>query len=222
MRDGTRTSQPCECHADGHPVRGRFNAWFFDTLDGAIDRLFRDRKRRLLAGLSEPIVEIGPGVGANFRYYGRGARVIAIEPNPFMHARLRANAARAGIELTLRGIAGERLDLPDASVPTVVGTLVLCTVSDPERVVAEVRRVLQPGGRFVFIEHVVAPPRSALRRIQRAVERPWGWIFEGCRLDRDTAGVIERAGFREVRIERYVARSVFVPVNSQIAGTAWR
>lgn len=208
-------SVPCT-----HPVRGRFNAWLLDVMDGYLEHLLGARKRRLLVDLPPELVEIGPGTGANFRHYPRGTRVIAIEPNVCMHERLKRRAAKHGITLDLRGLKGEALDLPDASVDLVVGTLVLCTVDDPNQVLAEVRRVLRPGGRFVFVEHIAAQAGSGLRRLQEAVHGPWHWCFEGCNTQRETDRLIEEAGFREVRMERYRLRSPFLPVNPQIAGVA--
>ncbi|HET19319.1 MAG TPA: SAM-dependent methyltransferase [Chromatiales bacterium] len=107
-----------------------------------------------------------------------------------------------------------------SSADLVVGTLVLCTVDDPERVLAEVRRVLRPGGRFVFVEHIAAEAGSGLRRVQEAVHGAWHWCFEGCNTQRETDRLIEAAGFREVRMEHYRLRSPFLPVNPQIAGVA--
>jgi len=97
---------------------------------------------------------------------------------------------------------------------------VLCAVADPGQVVSEIRRILRPGGRYVFLEHVVAPDGTFLRAIQRAVRRPWGGVFEGCSCERDLAAVIRAAGFTSVQISQYRLRSPFIPVNTQIAGTA--
>lgn len=201
-------------------VRGPFNATAFWLLDGVLDRTMRARKRRIFDGLPAEVVELGPGVGANLRYLSVNTKLIAVEPNPAMHARLSKRAHQAGIRLDLRGVVGEKLDLPDASADAVISSLVLCTVQDPERVVAEVLRVLRPGGRYAFLEHVIAPEGSRLRQIQHLVRRPWAWSFEGCSCERDLAAVIERAGFGELQIERYRLRSPFLPINTQIAGVA--
>ncbi|MFC9514859.1 class I SAM-dependent methyltransferase [Nocardiaceae bacterium NPDC056970] len=203
-----------------HPLRGPFNALFFSALDRYQDHLLRPHKQALFRDLPRTVVELGPGVGANLRYLRPGTRLIAVEPNPAMHDRLRARAARARIDLELHSVGAGRLDLPDASVDAVISSLVLCTVPDPAAVLAEVHRVLRPGGLYAFLEHVAAPEGTPLRRLQRAARRPWGWTFEGCSCERDLQSVVEAAGFAETAIDAYRLRSPFLPVNSQIAGIA--
>lgn len=203
-----------------HPLRGPFNALFFSALDRYQDHLLRPHKQALFRDLPRTVVELGPGVGANLRYLRPGTRLIAVEPNPAMHDRLRTRAARARVDLELHSVGAERLDLPDASVDAVISSLVLCTVPDPASVLAEVHRVLRPGGRYAFLEHVAAPAGTPLRRLQRAARRPWGWTFEGCSCERDLQAVVEAAGFAETTIDAYRLRSPFLPVNTQIAGVA--
>lgn len=204
----------------GNAVRGPFNAAFFSVLDGYLNWKLGAHKREIFADLPARIVELGPGVGANFRFLAPGTEVIAIEPNPAMHARLQARARRRGIELDLRHIEGERIDVADGSVDAVISSLVLCTVGDPRQVVEEVRRILGPGGRYAFLEHVAAPAGSRLRRVQHAVRRPWAWCFEGCSCERDLASVLDDAGFASVKMERYRLRTPFLPFNTQVAGVA--
>jgi len=203
-------------------LRGPLNALFFTALDGFLDRSLREHKQVVFADLPPTVVELGSGVGANLRYLSPGTRLVAVEPNPAMHRRLRARAARADVELELHTTVGERLDLPDGSVDAVISSLVLCTVPDPAAVVAEVHRVLRPGGRYAFVEHVAAAEHTAIRRLQRAVRRPWGWFFEGCSCERDLRPVIEAAGFASTAITGYRLRGPFLPANPQIAGVATR
>ncbi|NNL67973.1 MAG: class I SAM-dependent methyltransferase [Myxococcales bacterium] len=200
-------------------IRGRFHAWFLSATADALEKLHGERKRALFAGLSGTIVELGPGTGANCRHYPKGATVIGIEPNLRMHGPLAASAREHGVDLEIRGLKGERLDVASDSVDAVVCTLVLCSVDDPAAVLAEARRVLKPGGRFVFIEHVADPPGSWLRRLQDLVQPPWTWCFEGCRPNRDTASALEAAGFSRVEIDAFRVRSPFVHVAPHIAGT---
>jgi SAM-dependent methyltransferase len=209
--------------ADGfgaNPVRGRFNSAFFWAMGGTLNWHMRKHKAQVFAGLPSTVVELGSGVGANLRYLPTGTRLTAIEPNPYMHARLRRAARRRGLELEIRSVVGERIDLPDAGTDAVISSLVLCTVSDPAAVLAEIRRILRPGGRFSFAEHVVARPRTPTRWAQRIVRRPWAWVFEGCSCERDLAGLITSAGFTSVDMEPYRIHSALIPFNTHIAGTA--
>lgn len=201
-------------------IRGPLNAAGFSILDGAVNRMLQERKQRVFSKLPNDVLVLGPGIGANFRYMRPGSRVVAIEPNPAMHARLRAQAERFGIALDLRGTRGESLDVCDESVAMVISTLVLCTVASPEKVVAEVLRVLCPGGRFAFVEHVAAAEGTGLRRFQHLVRRPWAWMLEGCSCERDLARVIQAAGFATVDIESYRLRTLLTPASTQIAGVA--
>lgn len=185
-------------------------------------RAYGARKARLFHGLPERVVELGPGAGANLRYYTPGTRVLAFEPNTLMHPRLTRHARERGIHLDLHARPAESLPLEEASVGAVVCTLVLCSVSDPWAVVREVHRVLEPGGRFVFIEHVAALEGSLLSRAQRWLKRPWRWAFEGCSLDRNTQTVIEAAGFRELEIERFNLGRGVAPFSPHIAGVGVR
>jgi ubiquinone/menaquinone biosynthesis C-methylase UbiE len=151
---------------------------------------------------------------------GSGTPLGAVEPNQAMHARLRAQAARAEIGLELHATVAERLDLPDASVDAVISTLVLCTVTDPVGVVSEVHRILRPGGRYPLLEHFADPEGTALRRLQPAVRRQWSWMFEGCACERDLQVVIETAGFARTTIAEHWMHGPFLPANTPIAGVA--
>ena len=180
-------------------------------MGGYINWHMHKSKAKVYADLPSSVVELGSGVGANLRYLPAGAHLIAIEPNPYMHARLQRAAQRYGVELEIRSVVGERIDLPDASAEAVISSLVLCTVSDPAAVLAEIRRILLPGGRFSFAEHVAAKPRTPTRWSQRILRRPWAWVFEGCSCERDLASVIASAGFTRVDINPYRIHSPFVP-----------
>ena len=213
-------AQPAIVGFEQHALRGPFNAAFFRVMDPYIERKLRPHKLRAFAGLPAEVVELGPGVGANLRHLPRGATLIAVEPNRHMHARLRAAADRAGVRLDLRERLAERTGLADQSVDTVISSLVLCTVQDPDAVLAEVRRILRPGGTFRFVEHVAAPDGTPTRRVQRLLRRPWAWTFEGCSCERDLEGALRASGFARVDVERYRIRTPFLPFNTQIAGVA--
>lgn len=201
---------------DRPTIRSRFNAWLLAMLDGYMHRKYAALKSRLLAEVPAVVVELGPGAGANFRYLPAGTHLIAVEPNRAAHAILRRRANECGIELDLRELAGERLDLPTASVDFVFCSLVLCSVDDPVKVLAEVRRVLRPAGRFVCIEHVAAQPGSMIRALQQLLARPWHWLFDGCHLCRDTGSLLRSAGFASVEVHAIVLPTVLLPIRQQI------
>jgi ubiquinone/menaquinone biosynthesis C-methylase UbiE len=205
-----------------HPVLDRVNAWIFGAGERWLDRKYRDVKRELFGGLPHTVVELGAGAGANFRYLAPGTRVIAIEPNRHMHPRLRAAARRCHVEADVRTATAERLPLPTASVDAVISSLVLCAVADPVAALAEVRRVLRPGGRYWCVEHVAAPPGTALRRVQEAVARPWRWLFEGCDTQRDVAGLLRQAGFASVEVTPFVLSTALLPIRAHVAAVAVR
>jgi SAM-dependent methyltransferase len=202
--------------------RSRLEARLLDAVAGRVHLQHGHRKSDVISGLTGTIVEIGPGTGVNMRYYAPGVHVIGVEPNPAMHERLADQARRHGVDLEIRTVRGERIDVPDGSADAVVGTLVLCGVDDPHQVVSEVHRVLKPGGTFFFLEHVAAPHASLTRRIQALVKRPHRWLFNGCEVDRDTAAVLTEAGFSHVEIDAVDTGATGLYARHQIIGTAVR
>lgn len=223
MIDNDRAVSPATSPATGfevHGVRGPFNAAFFSMMGSYLEWNLRWHKRRVFAELPRTVVELGPGVGANLGYLPPGSTLVAIEPNLPMHRRLRAAAERRGVHLDLRDRVAERTGLPDQSVDSVISSLVLCTVTDPAEVLAEIRRILRPGGTYRFVEHVAARAGTPTRTFQRALRRPWAWTFEGCSCERDLAGPLRAAGFARLDIEPYRLHTPFIPFNTQIAGVA--
>ncbi len=202
-----------------HPMRAWANAKFFESMDWYMHRRLGARKKALFADSPPLVVELGSGAGASMRYLAPGSRLVAIEPNPHAHNALRRNAARYGIDLEIRAEPAESTGLASASVDAVICTLVLCTVDDQAAALAEVHRILRPGGRFVFIEHV-GSGGGPIRAIQRLLRRPWRYVFDGCCLDRDTAATIAATGFADVQIEHFRLGGGFVPVWPQISGVA--
>jgi SAM-dependent methyltransferase len=199
-------------------LRRRIFAWMMSKGNAKYERAVAERKRALLGALTGTVVEIGPGAGANLGYFVPGIRWIGMEPNPFMHAYLKQEAERHGLEVDLRQGSAEQLDIEDSGADAVVSTLVLCSVPDPAGVLKEIRRVLKPGGRFVFIEHVAAPRGSWLRRLQRAL-RPLSKAFaDGCHPDRETWRAIQDAGFARVDLEHFRAPAPII--SPHIAGVA--
>lgn len=181
----------------------RFFAWALARSNRRIDARTADYKRELLSGLRGTVVEIGPGVGSNLPYLHPSVRWIGIEPNPYMHGYLRDRAAHLGMTIEMRGHRAEDIDLPDASADAVVATLVLCSVGDPSAALREALRVLRPGGRFVFVEHVAAPQGTSTRLVQDAVQPLWAQVGDGCQTNRETWRVIEQAGFSRVEMRHF-------------------
>jgi SAM-dependent methyltransferase len=202
-----------------HPLRARGNAKFFESMDWYMHRRLGARKQALFDDLPATVVELGSGAGASLRYLAPGSHLVAIEPNPHAHRALRRNAARYGIDVEIRETGAESTGLASGSVDAVICTLVLCTVEDQRAVLEEVRRILRPGGRFVFIEHVVSG-RRPLRALQRLLRSPWRYAFDGCCLVRDTAAAVSAAGFADVQIDHFRLGGAFVPVWPQISGVA--
>ena len=196
----------------------RIHAWMLAHLNARYERMVAERKRGLFAGLEGNVLEIGPGTGPNLQFYPAGIRWLGVEPNPFMYPYLRTAAEHAGLQVDLRPGTAERLPAEDSSMDAVVSTLVLCSVTDPEAVLREILRVLKPGGRFLFLEHIAAPPGTRLRRVQKALRPVWKLIADSCHLDRETGATIEQAGFGQVQYENF--RLPLGPVATQIAGIA--
>lgn len=185
---------------------------------GRYERFMRSRKERLFAGLRGTVLEIGPGIGANLPLLPTDIHYIAADPNVYTHARLRTAARERGIPMDLRPQRVEELAIADGSLDAVVSTLVLCSVADQARVVREVLRMLRPGGRLVFIEHIGAPRGTWLRAVQQAVRPVWRVLGDGCEPDRDTGRTLERAGFGSLDIECF--RAPVPVVSPHIAGVA--
>lgn len=184
------------------------------------ERLVAAQKARLFGTLEGHVLEVGAGGGANLRHLRRGIDYVALEPNEFSRGHLLRKAAELGIRADVRGGAVEQLSFRDASFDAVFCSLVFCTVHDVPAGLAEIRRVLKPGGRFAFVEHVGAPPGSRTRGVQQAVVPIWQVIGDGCHPDRDTAAAIRAAGFAHVEIEDFRLRLPIV--GPHIAGFAVR
>lgn len=205
---------------ESNPIRGRFNSWLLAKYEDDFDEEMGERKRQHMSAFDGTVVEIGAGNGVNFRYYPPGIKLVVYEPNPYMHKRLHDTAADHKIDYELRATSAEQLDFEAGSVDAVACTLVLCTVPNPLQVITEVHRVLKPGGRFFFMEHVAAPEGSGLRKVQNLLHRPWHWMFEGCHTNRETEPLLETAGFSNLDIERFKSEKmppVVVPVISGVA-----
>ena len=201
------------------PFRQRLFAWGFSRFSRAAEDYMAPHKKRLFHNLLGTVLEIGPGSGANLAYLNPHAvRWIGVEPNRFMHPYLARTARALRMEIETRHGVAEELPAADGSVDAVIATWVLCSVTDQARVLKEILRVLKPGGKFLFIEHVASPHGTWLRRIQEFMAPLWRRIGDGCHPDRETGCAIERAGFKDVTIQSFDAP---VPVvRPHIAGMA--
>jgi ubiquinone/menaquinone biosynthesis C-methylase UbiE len=200
----------------------RYFAALMRLSDGAQERLYGERKARLFEGLApgRRVVEIGPGTGVNLPHLPADTRLAAVEPNPHMHPPLRRKAEACGVDATVYEGHAEAPPLEAATADAAISTLVLCSVDDVARALAEVRRVLRPGGRFYFIEHVAARAGTARRRARRLIKPAWRRLADGCRPDQATGALIRQASFAEVEIERFHAGGVLNPVRPHVAGVA--
>lgn len=205
---------------ENNPILGPINSWIFHFLSGYMNWLWGKSKKKLFENHPEIVVEIGPGAGANMRYLRKGTKLIAVEPNIYMHTNLQKSADKYGVELEIKTVLGESIDLPDGSCDFVVSTLVLCTVKDPIQCMNQIKRILKPKGTFVFIEHIKAKENTILSMIQNLLHRPWHWFFEGCNTNRDTKSLIESSGFSSLELKEYNLYSPFIPITPQICGRA--
>jgi ubiquinone/menaquinone biosynthesis C-methylase UbiE len=185
-----------------HPIFARlYDRLLKSTEEGGLAEM----RQALLAEASGRVLELGAGTGLNLEHYTDAVtELVMAEPDPHMARRLRERLAAEGTAAGNPSVIeapAEDLPFDDGSFDTVVTTLVLCTVEDPQRALAEVRRVLVEGGRLLYIEHVRST-RPRLARWQDRLERPWGWFAGGCHPNRPTDQSLAGAGFWIDSLER--------------------
>lgn len=183
-----------------HPLFARV----FDRMSAKTeDQGAAEHRKRLLSGLGGRVIEVGAGNGLNFPHYPTTvSEVLAVEPEDYLRAKAERAAAEASVSIRVVDGVADGLPVEDGSHDAVVASLVLCSVPDQVKALAEARRVLRSGGELRFYEHVVSDePRRA--RLQNAAAWFWPLVGGGCHPNRDTVGAIERAGFEVTNCERF-------------------
>lgn len=160
------------------------------------------------------VLELGVGMGLNLRFYdpAKVSEVMGVDPSPELRAAACAAERDPALKVKVEDGTAEALPFEDKSFDTVVCTFTLCSVCAPPAALAEARRVLKPGGRFLFCEHGLAPD-AGVAKWQRRIEPVWKRIAGGCHLTRPVASAIQAAGFQLERVE-----TMYVPRTPRFAG----
>lgn len=187
------------------PKRHKVFARWYPGRAEAMDRAgFADYRRRLLAGLSGQVLELGAGSGLNFAHYpAEVERVVALEPEPDLRERALQAAARAQVPITVIDGVAEDLSAHSGQFDAAVCSLVLCSVPDQKSALEQMATVLRPGGQIRLLEHVGATG-GALRVVQRVLDATvWPWIGAGCHCSRDLTAAVARAGLEPTAVEAF-------------------
>jgi ubiquinone/menaquinone biosynthesis C-methylase UbiE len=184
-----------------YPIFARIYGWNSPKLDANGLAVYR---RRLLAGLTGTVIEVGAGNGLNFAYYPPDVSgVLAIEPEPYLREIAERAAAKAPIQVQVIDGDAEQVPADDATFDAAVASLMLCSVRDPAKSLREMHRVVRSGGQLRVFEHVRADTPT-LKRVQRLLDATiWPALCGGCHTNRDTTTAIERAGFTIERLDRF-------------------
>lgn len=181
-----------------HPLQ----ALFYDPVMDLLDRAgLASRRRRLVAEARGRVLDVGGGTGRNLGLYRDVEMVVVLEPDASMRKRLLERVASAAVPVEVHEAGIEESGLPDAFFDTVVASLLLCSVDDAARAMAEIRRLLKPGGRFLFLEHVRAAGWAG--QLQALATPVWSRLSGGCHLDRPTLDTIRRAGLAVTDCDRW-------------------
>lgn len=202
---------------------GRLLAALYDRMMASTEKACLSQWRAgLLRDLEGTVLEVGAGTGLNLPYYPTAVtRLVAAEPDPHMRRRLEDKVRALGLDRAeVVDASLEALPGPADQFDAVVCTLVLCSVPRQEAALREIHRVLKPGGRLVFLEHVAATDRPRRLKWQRRIEPVWKRVAGGCHLTRRTAEAIARAGFAIPDITRESMRKSMPIVRPTIRGIA--
>jgi ubiquinone/menaquinone biosynthesis C-methylase UbiE len=179
-----------------------FAAMYDRAFEATEEAGLREMRREALSEASGRTIDLGAGTGANLGLYPEAvSELVLAEPDPHMLKRIRTKVGEAGVDAEMVEAPAERLPFEDSSFDTAVFTLVLCTVPDPKAALAEVARILKPGGKLLFLEHVRAED-AGLARWQDRLERPWRFIGDGCHCNRDTVATIEASPLTVSQVDK--------------------
>lgn len=190
---------------------GKIFAFSYDKLMGPLEKKWIARvRKKIISGIEGNVLEIGAGTGANFPYYSREniESVVSLEPNPHMLDQAILRAKETGLPVEFHQGMAEALPFNDGEFDTVVATLVLCSVSEPQKVFQEVRRVCKKGGKIVLFEHVRTESK-ALAAIQDVLTPAWKRLCDGCHLNRDTGRFMWESGIKVIKEKKYL-KGIFV------------
>lgn len=189
----------------------RILPWLIDKACGA--PAVREQRGKVVPQATGRVLEVGMGSGLNLAFYDpdRIEVVFGLEPSEGMRRRASRRVEAAAVEVRWLDLPGEEVPLDDDSVDTVLLTFTLCTIPDYRRALAQMRRVLRPGGRLLFCEHGAAPD-AAVRRWQDRINPLWKRVAGGCNLNREIPRCLEEAGFAIEHIE-----SAYLPGTPRIA-----
>ncbi|UWZ59787.1 class I SAM-dependent methyltransferase [Dactylosporangium aurantiacum] len=178
-------------------------------------------RARLVAGLSGTVVEVGAGTGACFAHYpAQVTAVLAVEPDPYLRDLATKAATGAPVPVTVVAGTAECLPAEPGTFDAAVCSLVLCSVADPDAALAEIRRVLRPGGQLRFYEHVRSE-RRLVGLLEDAATPLWSRLAGGCHPNRDTAATIARGGFTITDLDRFgFAPAPLTPRTAHLLGRA--
>ncbi len=192
------------CHPQPLPPMDLYDRYLLPRLVNCVcgSPMIARARTRIVPKAAGRVLEIGFGSGLNLPHYERSRieRLWALEPSAPMRALAQGRVQASGLPLEWLDLPGERIPLPDASVDCVVSTFTLCTIPGVEAALAQVRRVLRPGGRLLFCEHGAAPD-AAVRRWQDQLDGLWGRFAGGCHLNREIAPLLAGAGFALQAVE---------------------
>nr|XP_011419354.2 methyltransferase-like protein 7B [Crassostrea gigas] len=201
-------------------INGIVSAYVLNRAVPSLNKATKGQKQKLFSGMWDQqrklgrdlkILEIGAGSGANFQFYPSNSVVTCLDPNEYFHGYLEENSKKNGLSVNfLKGFAEKMEGVEDNTFDAVTCTLVLCTVRSVEKSLDEVQRVLKPGGKFYFLEHVAAERKSITKFFQRLLNPVWKRAFGGCQIIKETGNEVQKAGFAETQVTPFNGSFPFV------------